>query len=303
MSRASTDGQRRRSGKRTGCCSWLCVALLVGSLRAYGQGLTTPLHIGALEPIRDEFGAVLQGNALMNDTQRDRLQVLWASNSVAYPSGLDGSPDPRNPPVVGGESGIGMLTSPALAQPGRFGLSVADPRPADGRKMFCRAFNARTPAEASFYADSQVLTVSGNDVLIATFGATTNAIDPRDTDGDGLNNSWEKSIGSHTNLWDTDGDGVSDGDEYRVGTDPLDPGSLFIITRVASAGDGSVEVGWAAVNGMTYQVECASQDLVSGCAYEPCSAVITADSSFVSALLAGRLTNDRLGVRVRFVPK
>lgn len=43
-----------------------------------------------------------------------------------------------------------------------------------------------------------------------------------DTDGDGLLDADEISIGTDTNLADTDGDGFSDRDEFDAGSDPLD---------------------------------------------------------------------------------
>ena len=43
-----------------------------------------------------------------------------------------------------------------------------------------------------------------------------------DTDGDGLTDHEEASLGTDPNLADTDGDGESDGDEVAQHTDPLD---------------------------------------------------------------------------------
>lgn len=46
-----------------------------------------------------------------------------------------------------------------------------------------------------------------------------------DTDGDGLTDSEEDTLGTDPNDSDTDGDGLSDGQEVEEGTDPLDPDS------------------------------------------------------------------------------
>ncbi|HMV67701.1 MAG TPA: hypothetical protein PKA64_12705 [Myxococcota bacterium] len=47
--------------------------------------------------------------------------------------------------------------------------------------------------------------------------------DPADTDGDGLDDDTEATLGTHPGLVDTDGDGLGDGAEVLVhGTDPLD---------------------------------------------------------------------------------
>lgn len=48
---------------------------------------------------------------------------------------------------------------------------------------------------------------------------------PKDSDGDGLADTWEAQIGTDPSKSDTDGDGTSDGQERRNGTDPLNPAS------------------------------------------------------------------------------
>ncbi|HIE11126.1 MAG TPA: hypothetical protein EYP62_05880, partial [Kiritimatiellae bacterium] len=88
--------------------SWgLAVAVLWGAgiARVGAQGpLPTPVHIGATKSIYDEFGQKLQGNA---EEPGDLVQVLWASNDVVNAPNYDGSPDPENPPVEGGQTAIG----------------------------------------------------------------------------------------------------------------------------------------------------------------------------------------------------
>ena len=44
-----------------------------------------------------------------------------------------------------------------------------------------------------------------------------------DTDGDGLDDLTEMTLGTDPLNPDTDGDGIVDGDEVTAGTDPLDP--------------------------------------------------------------------------------
>jgi thiol-disulfide isomerase/thioredoxin len=46
-----------------------------------------------------------------------------------------------------------------------------------------------------------------------------------DSDGDGLSNSEEETLGTDPNLADTDGDGLDDAAEVEAGTDPLDEDS------------------------------------------------------------------------------
>ena len=44
---------------------------------------------------------------------------------------------------------------------------------------------------------------------------------PKDSDGDGLSDVEEKSLGTDAQIADSDGDGLNDGDELSAGTDPL----------------------------------------------------------------------------------
>ena len=44
---------------------------------------------------------------------------------------------------------------------------------------------------------------------------------PKDSDGDGLSDAEENSLGTDAQIADSDGDGLSDADELNVGTDPL----------------------------------------------------------------------------------
>jgi hypothetical protein len=56
----------------------------------------------------------------------------------------------------------------------------------------------------------------------------------QDRDGDGLNNAFERSIGSNPFRSDTDGDGWSDWTEYVSGSDDTDPSSIPWSARGAS---------------------------------------------------------------------
>ncbi len=237
--------------------------------------LETPLRVGVSAPITNEFGQRLPGRAAAPGAL---VMVLWAPSNTIYAPAIDGTPHPLNPPVSNGITAIGRSMAPALSNPGRFSLSLANPRPKSGR-LFVRVFNKPTLEASSFYADSEIFLISGNKLFIANIGPTTNALDTADDDGDGINNSWEKSygsdplnpdtdgdgipdglehqLGSSPVLADTDGDGVPDGHEFRAGTDLADPDSYLGVADITPAGSDLL-IQWASVTGKLYQVEGAS---------------------------------------------
>lgn len=52
-----------------------------------------------------------------------------------------------------------------------------------------------------------------------------------DSDGDGLLDSFELSIGTDPNAADTDGDGLTDGQEFLVDLDPLTPDEIGVVVQ------------------------------------------------------------------------
>jgi serine/threonine-protein kinase len=60
-------------------------------------------------------------------------------------------------------------------------------------------------------------------IFVSVFEEPTTTAPPTDTDGDGLADTDEVTLGTDPNNPDTDGDTYSDGDEVTAGTDPLDP--------------------------------------------------------------------------------
>jgi hypothetical protein len=76
-----------------------------------------------------------------------------------------------------------------------------------------------------------------------------------DTDGDGLSDAWEQHyFGSlkANPTDDPDGDGVDNLHEFRAGTDPTDPHSLFEVE--ISAQSAGVSVRWSSQPGHSYKV-------------------------------------------------
>lgn len=277
----------------------VCAALLFAS-PAQGEPLAIPVAIGTSTPVTDEFGVNLRGSATGPDTGSDLVQVLWATNGIEPPD-VEGMPSANNPPVAGGESHVGSLTAPDLVDAGLFSVALFDPRPPENSKIFVRVFNAPTLAGASFYADSQVLTVSGNANLYINITATTNPLDPGDIDNDGLNNSWEKSLGANPENPDTDGDGMSDGDEHRAGTDVLDENSVFVAVQINPDANGHVAVAWDSVAGKSYQIECMAGPWADPVCYTNVSGVIRATDVVTETMITNGLLSGMGKFRVRLV--
>jgi len=274
---------------------------------ACAQGFTTPLHIGATESIRDEYGVKLAGSW---NTTGALVQLLWASNGLVAPPAVDGTPDAMNPLVEDGTTGIGIRTDPALVDEGIFGMSLARKRPQEDEgigytnKIFVRVFNAKELVDASFYGDSQIFTIRGNEIFTVEIGATTNALDPNDDDNDGLNNSWEKSLGTRADNPDSDRDGVSDGDEVGAGTGAMDPDSYFAITKMFEIVGDDIILDWFSVTGRQYVIQFASEDLGGNPDYVDVSPVINAalSTNVTTTVITNGVDLGRGHYRIRVLP-
>jgi hypothetical protein len=222
----------------------------------------TSQRIGVTQSIVDEYGHPLRGTDPAADLfghlveEGALVQVLHALDGQIHPPGVDGAPHHNNATLMTTRIGLGV--SPTLSTPARFGALVA-PRPGGSSFIFVRVFNQPKLADASFYGDSQLFQVSSakNPVFLAAITATRTPLDPNDDDGDGLNNSWEKSLGTDPHNPDTDGDGVSDGDERLAGMDALDAESVFQIFNLQPIHGADALLRWSSSPGMTYRVESA----------------------------------------------
>jgi hypothetical protein len=88
------------------------------------------------------------------------------------------------------------------------------------------------------------------------FAWTAPAWSEGDQDGDGMDDAWEAYYfgGYHRDgLGDADGDGVSDVDEFRAGTNPADPVSLFALRYLLEANAGALT--WPGTTDRQYRVE------------------------------------------------
>ncbi|MFH0880268.1 MAG: hypothetical protein V2A34_11195, partial [Lentisphaerota bacterium] len=150
------------------CCNRFYVRQAAGITIAFAVVLlasltsaqvSIPLHLGASQPVLDEFGCKLQGAATTGALFSDRIEVLIATNGVIYPPNADGSPAAGNQVIC--ESFVGNLVAPSLVDSGLFSISMFN-RPRSGSKLFIRAFNAPTAGGASFYGDSPLFLLDGN---------------------------------------------------------------------------------------------------------------------------------------------
>lgn len=244
------------------------VAFWMAAAGAWG-GISTPLYVGNIEPIRDQYGKPLTGSCDPEEAaSRCRLEIRTAADGYIRPPESDGAPSPANPLLFPDSiGGVGMNT--AESDCGLFCMAFSE-RPAAGTKIFGRAYNAPTVAEASFYADSAVaLSPATASCLPLVFGPAQ-PLDSGDADGDGLINSWEKALGIDDRpTGDYDGDGMGDYQELQAGTAPDDPDSrlafrdIRIETGAGPAGangtaTGAMRIRWQAVPGKSYQLQHAA---------------------------------------------
>jgi Tol biopolymer transport system component len=79
-----------------------------------------------------------------------------------------------------------------------------------------------------------------------------------DTDEDRLDDDWEVTyFGNleHDGANDSDGDGWTDWQEFEVGTDPINSGSILRVLTVGLAGGTTRTIYWSSVPGRTYRVQ------------------------------------------------
>jgi len=227
----------------------LFAILLLGCLPVVAQNV--PLQVACKVTILDQLGRPLSRD------DGDLVQILFVNGQV-YSPGMNGQPHTNNPVSYTSRIGNGLINHTSTV--GRFNASIT---PRSEAQVVARVFNAPTLEEASFYADSQIFTPNAGKVFYPEIGATTNALDPADDDGDGLNNSMEKDLGSDPNSLDSDGDGVLDMDEFRAGTLLNDEESFLAMVELKPQDHTEMMVQWSAVEGKSYQLQYTTEELTS----------------------------------------
>ena len=104
------------------------------------------------------------------------------------------------------------------------------------------------------------VSASGNEPLNWSVTApTAGRFNTGDTDGDGMPDTWEEEHDLELNspsdaTADADRDGANNLQEYRAGTDPREPESVFAFTSVRKEGR-AIRLRFHAVQGRTYSVQ------------------------------------------------
>lgn len=233
-----------------------CMIFFAAILIGFGQ-IIPPLYVGNIEPILDEYNRPLIGSYAA-EQNRSLIEIRIAEDGIIRPPYPDGTIHPKNPLLRSSWAGLNAMGNNS----GLF-CEIFPQRIDPTNLIFARAYNKPTRKEATFYMDTPTYTPSKIDSsLVMKFG-NPKPMDPRDDDGDGLNNSWEENLGIDDRYTaDYDGDGMSDLMEMLAGTAPDDPNSFFAIKYI-NMQNNIVDIGWYSVPNKTYQVQHTT-DLIDG---------------------------------------
>ncbi len=216
-------------------------------------GIIPPLYVGNTEPILDEFKHPLMGSGGDPTSQRCLIEIRTANDGIIRPPNKDGYSHPYNPLLRSSATGLNVSGKDT----GLF-CEVFVYRIDPTNKVFARAYNRSTAQEATFYMDTPLYTPPRSSpsftTLILSF-ESAKPIDSGDNDNDGLNNSWEETLGIDDRLTsDYDDDGSSDYEEMLAGTAPDDPDSIFEIKSITYL-TNQTKIVWSSVPGRKYQVQ------------------------------------------------
>lgn len=268
----------------------ICICILWGLTTWAGGGILQPLYVGNLVPVLDEYGRPMKGSPLPQEAaSRAWVEIRTATDGIIRPPATNGLAHPSNPLLMTDSVG-GIGANAKTADAGLFCLLFPN-RPAGGTMIFARVYDAPTVEQSAFYVDSGLAVVPTNGISLVLCFGKAQPLDPGDDDADGLDNSWERVLGTDDRpTADYDEDGMCDLDEMLAGTDPRDSSSLLAF-QMAQPETGSapgfdplaklMHVRWPAVPGKSYQLEYAPRlvpDPATGAApaFFPLGAAMTA---------------------------
>lgn len=279
----------------------VCWVLVSGT--AFPQAIDNSLTYGTAYPIQDEFGNLLPGTASNPGALVHLLR--YPGDLLTIQPNPDGTPNINTPILHTTFIGENVVDESS----GQFFGIIAPMNRATQQVLFARVYNRPTVEDSSFYGNSRVFTALPNasgesDIFWIEIPQTNIEIDPNDDDGDGLSNSWEKSLGTNPLEPDTDGDGVSDYHEFLAGTDPLNDEDFLRMVELTYAGAADLIVEWSAVSGRTYQLEFTTNSLNDALieyisVYDPVSA--TGDTISITFTNGALLENPHF--RVHLAPE
>ncbi len=261
--------RNRNNGMSPKPAGWWLAALFLAAAVSATASMRPPLFVGNIAPVTDQYGRPMRGSPLVAEAaDRYRVEIRLAPNGLIRPPDTNGAGHYRNPLLVtNGFAGVAGMGLNAGAEDSGLFCVIFPLRLETGTQVFARVFNAPNAADATFYADTRAVAVPAAPAtdLVLEF-QSAQPLDPGDDDGDRLNNSWEKVLGTDPDNPDTDDDGMSDLHEMLAGTDGTDDQSKLAFqlirrdTAPAPLGRGGtmikpIRVKWQAVPGKTYQLE------------------------------------------------
>jgi arylsulfatase A-like enzyme len=219
-------------------------------VKAYAAFDLTPLTGGAVNGATLRFrGFSLNDNGAANDTtlQVSRLTENWATAT-----------DPFKPAVTNAFTGPSVMTQGAPTTGADFSVDVTS---------IVSNWVAGAANHGFFLRLDDLSVNNGLGIKIAGAGAIelevrqAGTVDPSDTDGDGILDTWELqhwgSLTNASNVTDSDTDPHSDLQEYIADTDPTNAASFFDIKRIEA--DGNVRITFDSSTGRLYRAQFADE--------------------------------------------
>ena len=238
----------------------------------------TPIQIAPPpdSPIVDELGNRPGGRHIDSD-QRPlvHLLLIYEGMSIQAPQ-ADGTPGPVHPILYEASVGYGAITECPIESAGRFNINL-NANAFHGTQAFVRVYSGTTIATSAYYADSQVVQLSGSaPETVVEFGPVNKLLKqpPHDTwRGDGLTDAVREQLfgSANVDVFADLGDGRTIWDNFVAGTDWTNPDTFLAITSIRPVnemiGGQPTVVGeileWASQTGRIYTLQY-STNLILG---------------------------------------